>query len=366
MQLLSHCRQDRKVASPDQGRRPVRKWMFGLGVPALLIAGYVGWWFYLEGQLRAFVVAWIEDQRAQGIDVRHGEITTGGFPLSVHADIPAPSITMVAGQDMVSWQGETLRISFPPWDFLTYRFDSPGEHLIATVSADSFAKWAVNAGAASGSWAIGSGGAGSLQLDLRDVAVTDALGQQFSLASLAASIGVAAEEAPADQPRVTASAEIAALDLPEVMTAPFPPVIERVKTTVRLFAPIMPSSLPLLYLVLRDYDGRIAVEESTLEWGELAVATEGELRVDRSNYLTGRFPTRVAGFEDTIDRLEQAGVVDELGAVGLGAVAGAMAETDAQGRETMTLDVTLVDGKLKVQDLTLLEMEPVPVAGGES
>jgi hypothetical protein len=366
MQLLSHSRQDRKVASPDRDRSPVRKWIFGLGVPALLIVGYFGWWFYLEGQLRGFVTAWIEDQRAQGVDVRHGEITTGGFPFSVHADLPAPSITTAAGQDMLSWQGETLRISFPPWDFLTYRFDSPGEHLVAMVGVDSFAKWSISAGSATGSWAIGSGGAGALQLDLRDVAVVDALGQELSLASLAAAVDVASEDAPADEPRITATADLAELSLPEAMTTPFPPLIERVNTRLSLFAPIVPSSLPLLNLVLRDYQGRIAVDKSVLEWGELSIETEGELSVDSSNYLTGRFPTRVAGYEDTIARLEQAGVVDGLGAVGLGAVAGAMSETDAQGRPTMLLEITLVDGKLKVQDVTVMQMEPVPVAGAES
>ena len=340
--------------------------MFGLGLPALLIAGYVGWWYYLEGQLRGFVTAWIEDQRAQGVEVRHGEITSGGFPFSVHADLPAPSITAFAGQDMLSWQGETLRISFPPWDFLAYRFDSPGEHLVAMVGVDSLAKWSIDAGSATGSWTIGSGGAGGLQLDLRDVAVVDALGQQLSLAALAASVSVASEDAPADQPRITATADLAALALPEAMTAPFPPVIERVSTRLSLFAPIVPSSLPLLNLVLRDYGGRIVVDSSMLEWGELAIETEGELSVDGANYLTGRFPTRIAGYEDTIARLQQAGVVDGLGAAGLGAVAGAMADTDAEGRPTMTLDITLVDGKLKVQDVTLLQMEPVPVAGAES
>ena len=348
------------------GSLRVRKWILGIGAPALLIAGYVGYWFVLESQLRSFVLGWIADQREDGLQVSHGTITTGGFPFSVHADIPAPSITAFTGEDMLTWQGETLRISFPPWDFLTYRFDSPGEHLIAMVGSNSFAKWSVDAGSATGSWANGSGGAGDLVLDVAEVTVVDALDQDFSLAALAATVAVAAEDAPLGQPRIRAAVWIDRLQVPEIMTTPFPALIESMNTQVSLYSPIIPSSMPLLYLVMRDYDGRIAFDDTTLRWGELDVATEGELRVDRANYLTGAFPMRVVGYNDTIARLQRAGLVDELEAVGLGAVAGALARTDEDGRQAITLDMTLIDGLLKAEDFTVLQMDPVPVAGAES
>lgn len=344
----------------------MRKWIFGLGVPALLIAGFVGYWFYLESQLRAFVEGWIEDQREAGTQVSHGAITTGGFPLSVYAEIPAPSITTYAGQDMMTWQGETLRISFPPWDFLTYRFDSPGEHLIAMVGTDALAKWSLNAEQATGSWAIGANGAGTLTLDLGDVAAVDVLGQAFGLKALQAEVGFAAQDAPETEPRVAATAQVEGLELPEFMTAPFPPKIDSMHTEISLRSPIMPSSLPLLYLVLRDYDGQIAIDNTTLHWGELEIATTGALRVDEANYLTGQFPTRIVGYQDMIDRLQDAGMVDNLQAVGMNAVAGTMTETGTDGRPTLTLDISLTDGFVKAQDFMLMQMEPVPVAGAGS
>ncbi len=344
----------------------MRRWIFGLGVPALLIAGYIGYWFYLESQLRSFVLAWIEDQRAAGVQVSHGAITTGGFPFSVHADIPAPGLTAATGQEMLSWQGETLRISFPPWDFLTYRFDSPGEHLVAMVGHDSFAKWSIDAEAATGSWAIGSAGAADLTFDLAEVRVVDALDQHFSLAALEATIAIGPRDAPLDQPRIAATVRLEALDLPEPIAAPFPTRIDTMATRVSLYAPILPSSLPLLYLVMRDYDGRVAFEDTALRWGELSLATAGELRVDEANYLTGRFPTRVAGYDDTIARLQQAGLVGGLEAIGLGALAGAMAQTGEDGRPTMSLDIRLVDGWIRAEDFMLIQMDPVPVAGAQS
>lgn len=339
--------------------------MFGLGFPALLIAGYIGYWFYLESQLRSFVLGWIEDQRAAGYQVAHGTITTGGFPLSVEADVPAPSITGITGDTMMTWQGEMLRISFAPWDFLTYRFDSPGEHLVAMVGTDSFAKWSVLADTATGSWALGSGGAGELVLDLGGVQVVDALDQRFALDRLNATIRLASRDAPVEEPRVTATADVAGLGLPEALSAPFPPLIERLSVEGRLDAPIVPSSLPLLWLVLRDYGGRLAIDRAEVGWGELAVETSGELRVDQGNYLAGRFPTRIAGFEDTLGRLQQAGMIDGLAAAGAATLASALAETGRDGRRIVAVDIVLEDGRLKVQDFTLLRLQPVPVAGAQ-
>lgn len=340
--------------------------MFGLGIPALLVAAYVGYWFYLESQLRSFVLGWIEDQRAAGLQVSHGTIATGGFPFSVYADIPAPGITALAGEDMVSWQGESLRISFPPWDFLTYRFESPGEHLVAMVGAQSFAKWSLLAGTAAGSWAIRSGGAGALELELAQVEVVDALEQRFSLGGLAATVEFAAGDVPADVPRIAATAELTDVRMPEAIAAPFPPLVERLRTDARLQSPIVPSSLPLLWLVLRDYGGSIELAEVELGWGELAIETAGALQVDSGNYLTGRFPTRIAGYDDMIARLQQAGMIDALAATGLGALTGVMAGTGEDGRPTLALDIVLEDGLVKVQDITLFQMEPVPVAGAGS
>lgn len=344
----------------------MRKWIFGAGIPALLIAVYVGYWFYLESQLRVFVESWIEDQRAAGIQVSHGTITTGGFPFLVQADIPAPGITAATGQETVTWQGETLQISFPPWDFLTYQFDSPGEHLIAMIGANSYAKWSVEAGTASGSWSIGSGGAADLTLELGEIAVVDALNQAFTLGSMSAQAAIAAKDAPADADRVTILLKVADFGMPEALAAPYPPVIESFATDVRLVSPVMPSSLPLMFLVLRDYDGVIRLSDTTMVWGELQIATEGDLRVDGANYLTGRFPTHIAGYQETIDRLEAAGMLDGLGAIGLRTMAGAMAQSDAGGPPTVALDIKLVDGAIKVQDITVMQMEPVPVAGAQS
>lgn len=344
----------------------MRKWIFGAGIPALLIAVYVGYWFYLESQLRVFVEGWIEDQRAAGIQVSHGTITTGGFPFLVQADIPAPGITAVTGQETVTWQGETLQISFPPWDFLTYQFDSPGEHLIAMIGTNSYAKWSVQAGTASGSWSIGSGGAADLTLALDDVSVVDALEQTFTLGSMSSQASIAAVDAPADADRVTLLLEVTDFGMPEALAAPYPPLIESLVTDVRLVSPVMPSSLPLMFLVMRDYDGVITLSETNLVWGELRIATEGALRVDGANYLTGRFPTRIAGYAETIDRLEAAGMLDGLGAIGLRTMAGAMAQSQDGEPPTVTLDINLVDGAVKVQDVTVMQMEPVPVAGAQS
>ncbi|MEZ5669876.1 MAG: DUF2125 domain-containing protein [Alphaproteobacteria bacterium] len=344
----------------------MRKRIYGIGVPTLLVAGYVGYWHYLESELQRFIDEWIADQREAGVQVTHGTITTGGFPLEVYADIPAPALTATTGAQTVSWQGETLRISFVPWDFLTYRFDSPGEHLVAVIENDGFAKWALNAQRAGGSWAIDTSGGAELKLDIADVAVTDALAQNFSLGALDGTVTIAPEGAPADQAKLTATVAVSDLVLPEAIAAPFDPRIATFTTDVTLQTPVLPPSLPVLFLVLRDYDGRVVLRNTRLAWGELDISTEGELRVDAANYPAGRFPTRVTGYAETIRRLQDAGLLGELEAVGLAAVAGAMAQNEDGGRPTVSLVVELIDGLVKVQDIAVMQMAPLPVPGAQS
>ena len=343
----------------------MRKRIYGIGVPILMVAGYVGYWHYLESELQRFVGEWIEDQRAAGVQVTHGDITTGGFPLTVYADIPAPGITGRSGQDSVTWQGETLRISFPPWDFLTYSFDSPGEHLIAIIGAESYEKWSMNAERVQGSWAIKTGGGAVLQVDLGGVEVEDVLQQAYSVDMLALAIDIADENAPAAEPRVTVSADVAMLTIPEAMTMPMAPVIERFQADLALEAPVLPANLPILWLILRDYDGQLVVHNSELAWGELEIIGEGTLQVDANNYAIGSFPLQIAGYQDTIQRMEDAGFLGGLEAVGLRTVAGAMARSDDGGTARVPVIVDLIDGLVKIQEFTVMRLQPLPVPGAQ-
>lgn len=335
-------------------------------MPALLVAAFVGYWFYLESALRGFVVDWVEDRRAEGAQVTHGTITTGGFPFAVWADIPGPAITVQAGAEMAAWQGETLRISFPPWDFLTYDFDSPGQHLIAIVGDDSIGQWSVEADQVHGSWGIRSGGGAALQLALDSVTVDDMLGQSYSLGSLTARIDIAGEDAPPTEPRLRANGELAMLAVPAALTGPFPPLIEHVRSEVELQASVLPPSLPLLLLVLRDYDGRLLFRDTEIAWGELGLRAEGELWVDQANYLTGRIPLQVTGHQETIEALLDAGLIDAVEAGGISLVAGSMAESGSDGRPTLDLELELIDGAVKVKGVTVMQMGAMPIAGAQS
>ena len=81
-------------AAPRHSRR-------GIIVPFLIVglalAGWTGWWFYLTQQIETRLAAQVQVLRDDGWTIRHGEITTTGWPFRARVDIPLFSALAPSG-----------------------------------------------------------------------------------------------------------------------------------------------------------------------------------------------------------------------------------------------------------------------------
>ncbi len=349
----------RAMRPRSRTRRRLKRWTLGLTVALCVL--YVGYWFYLASELRRFVEGWIEDQRANGVVVEHGTIDVDGFPLTVRADIPHPSITAPQPDQTLSWQAESLAISFPPWDFFTYTFEMPGRHVVTGGPPEAPTTLSVDAESASGVWSMGSGDvAGQLRLMVSGVAARDEFGLT---AELADGEGVLTFLAPAepqpDSELATVDIRLAGLQLPETVETPFGPTIAAANADVRYAGPVLPDSLELLFVILRDFGGQVRIADLALDWGDLKLQSSGALSIDQTNHLAGPVDLRIEGHDVLIQSLQDAGVINGMEAFGMNAVAGGLVREDEAGTPGVEAEILMQDGELRVGGMPVMEMPPL-------
>lgn len=120
----------------NQTPRISRRWLYApFAIAALILAGYYLLWRAGAHEMKKAVDAWVIDQRAAGLEVSHGPVTTGGFPFFLRVQIDAPNIAMPGAW---RWRTETLFLDALPYDLNRLIISPGGEQLF---SAEGFGEW---------------------------------------------------------------------------------------------------------------------------------------------------------------------------------------------------------------------------------
>ncbi len=121
---------------PDRSPRASRRWLYiPFAIAGVILVGYYALWRAGAHELKKAVAVWVEDQRALGLEVFHGDIQTDGFPFFLRAHVATPTIS---SPNAWRWQGETLAIDTLPYELNRLIFSPGGEQL---VSADGLGEW---------------------------------------------------------------------------------------------------------------------------------------------------------------------------------------------------------------------------------
>jgi hypothetical protein len=214
------------------------------------------------------------------------------------------------------------------------------------------------------------GGAGRAMLSVRDLTVKGA--SENTAAGIAAADiiierpGVADNGGPGDSaPALDLLVEV------EGVSYPLAPVRGLGRTTARLYVGVSvtgqaddalgPGKFGADAMARwRDSGGTLEVKRFALGHGPLALGGDGTLALDGSMRPIGAFTLRIKGFEETLDRLAEAGVIKPYPAALAKTVMKALARKQGvPGGEELKAPLTLQDGWLYVGPVALAKLPPI-------
>jgi hypothetical protein len=329
--------------------------MWGAVILAMASLAYGTVWLLAANQFRDATLTWIEHRRAEGYQISHTGLETGGFPAVVRITLADPTITGLAAGGSWSWSGEKTDVEISPLD--------PG-HVTVQLAGDQRLRRVVGTrrfdyeGSASeltiktapGGW-LPAGAVTVRDLVLRPVEGGDGVA--------AARIDIAARGDPGattDDRTATYDLTLEATDLalPPALGLPLGRDVTRVALTAKLMGTLEAGPWPEALALWRDAGGTVEVTRLELLYGPLTLTADGTLALDGANQPIGAFRARVVGAARTVDALHQRGLIEDVNATAAKVVLGLMARRPADGGEPI-LDVplTLQDRKLHAGPLAL-------------
>lgn len=339
----------------------LRKILVAAVVVAALAAAYVGTWFVLVLQFRDGITDWVAARRAEGMTVRYGTITLGGFPFRLSATVTQPALAARAPAAW-SWQGEVAVVEARPWQLDRLWIHAPGAHTVTVaIAPDRSETYRGVVRALIADMVFARGRPTRADVTLAGLAMRGGTPvRPLSVAEARIKI----ERPPAVDPdyRVpTLEADIEAQNLR--LPADGEPPLGRDLARLRLVGSVMgliPDG-PLMPALerWRDAGGTLKVTRLETRYGPLFLAGAGTLALDGAMQPIGAFTARLEGFLETIDALRDRGLVRGRDAVTAKVVLGALARRSEGGAPSLTIALTLQDGKLYVGPVVLLEVPRV-------
>ncbi len=324
----------------------------------LLGAAASGFWYYASGEVAKGIAAWREDWRRSGGIARFEDPVMGGLPLEITAHFTAPQVGLPSGE---LWEGpQTVTARTWLWQLTTIRFDAPGTHRFALPQGDL----QLDAAALNGAIAFAGDGPDSFTLALRDASLLNrSNGQSLAVETLTLAVSDLASQRDSD-PAVALTLRLTGLPLPAGPEAPLNVIgarLELLSFSGTLRGPVQPGPSPRSILAAwRDSGGILDIATLELSWGDFHVTGSGSLTLDEAFRPLGAFSFETAGLIEVVERMDTAGLLDPDAAPVVKAALRALASgQDSQGRDLVTLPITLQDGMLMMGRIPLAHLEPL-------
>ncbi|GJL95539.1 MAG: hypothetical protein DHS20C05_19440 [Hyphococcus sp.] len=124
------------MSAPSSISSVSKRWLYiPFIIAAIIMTGYFLLWRTGAHEMKKAVYQWVEDQRALGLTVTHGDIDVDGFPFFLRVHIEEPEIA-AAGE--WRWRSDRLSLDALPYDLNRLIFSPQGEH---TVSVHELGEW---------------------------------------------------------------------------------------------------------------------------------------------------------------------------------------------------------------------------------
>jgi len=348
----------------------LRRTAIAAAVLVALAAAASGMWVYVAGRVEAGVARWIEARRAEGWRIGHAGLAVGGYPLRWRARLEKPAAT-APGPAAATWTAPVVFVDHVPWHPGRVRVEAPGLHRV-----DWAAGTAAEVGARHAEAVLDFNGNGHIRrvdATLDDVIVVPAGHAQLSVDRIVAKLGQGDDAAaggaaePGDSAKADMSAyqrtalavhlELLGLTLPADQAPVLGRTIARIAVRAAVLGPVFPGRLPTVLAAWRDAGGTVEVTGLSLGWGPLAADGEGTLALDERLQPQGAMTARLAGFEQTLQALVEARLVQPKHGALVGFALNAMATRPADGGAPyIEAPVTIQEGRLFVGPVALMPL----------
>jgi hypothetical protein len=313
-----------------------------LALAAVLAAGYTAYWFHVAGEARKGLLAWTEARRAQGWSVELGEPEIEGFPMKLRIRVEKPVLVSPHG---LSWRAERLTARATPFRLRHIKVAAPGRHELnwpggaAVVTAPTL------------DLVINLEKSGELDdvtlVASRVKAETPELGL-LAIDNLAATVDP--QPLPPKPTFETTSAlfilAAQGLELPAGWAPLFDRHVAYAEVKARVQGVLPEGALARSVDAWSQAGGTVEITHLGVDWAPLAMEGEGTLAFDPRLQPLAALSTRVRGYGELMDRLNQAGIIDTASAGAGKLLLGVMAKPDPRGRPTLPVPMTVQDGGL--------------------
>ena len=323
-------------------------------IPALLVllgVIYAAYWFVAASQMNKAVIAWSEARRAEGWQVNYTDLTTTGFPgrMVLHAAKPE-----IITESAIAWRGESVTVSLSPLNLHTLHISAPGHHEIG-----------IGEGHLDGNFAgldatIGFTGDGHLG-DFQATAHSVTFGA-LTAESLVVSLTPLSPPQPITHASPTVGFSVTATEIgvPELPGQVLERHVKLAEFTGRLLGAVPLQSSPRNAITAWSTDGgTIAIDRLALEWEPMAVDGDGTIAFDAQMQPLAAFSARVRGYDQMMNRIVAAGMIQPGPATAGRMLMSLMAKPDAQGRSAIPLPITVQEGGIWLGPSKVAELPAV-------
>jgi hypothetical protein len=328
-----------------------------------VIAGYSWWWLEAAGQVRLGIARWADERRAAGWMVDY-TLGVSGYPFSLNATIDQPRIVAESGK--WRWQGPRITSHAAPWRLSQVTVEFPGTHVVAIPATAP--EMTVVAAKATGTAEVSVAGAiEHIAAEITGVSLSSPDYGSFRADRLA----LRATEAPPDArpqagsptppPGPTVVAEIERLVLPDTIRGALGQTVERASLNAQLTGRLPPGQ-PLKDAVVawRDQGGTLEIRELSGIWGPLTIAAAGTLALDGNMQPQGALNARARGYNETVDALVNAGLVNRRAGANVKVAFGVLGkQPQGGGPPEITVPVTVQNSWIYLGPVGLLPIPPL-------
>ena len=332
-----------------------------LAVVVLAVAGYVGFWFFAAGQVRAGIDQWAAYHRARGVEVSYGAPQVGGFPYRLIVEVAEPRLALPSHPLQPRWSAPRLAAVTHPWNFRQVLIDLEGRHDVGFTDRGFARDLALDVPEGLAGYRADSRGRMELlSIDLHRPTLNEAA-TGLSAAAQRLQLHLRPGLTPDVNLEIASSADQVSAE--GLGPMPFGPVIGRVAIEAQLKGVIDGPSPVEAATVWRDAGGTIEVKRFVLVWGDLEIEATGTLALDEAMRPLGALTARVTGQEALID----AAVADGQMKPGAGdAAKAALGLLAAANGGVLSVPVRLQDGFAYLGPAKVAELSPVFPDGGRS
>jgi hypothetical protein len=286
----------------------------GLGLALILGGAYTGYWFYVAAKLQAGIEAWVAEQQAMGHELRMADGSISGFPFTFRRDFGAAELLL---------QGTV-----------------PAQ-IVASSAVAEIKPWNLN----------------TVIVTARDLSFSSVPGV-YKAATLDGSFDIP-KASPADyhQPFLGFDLTATTVALPAGQRAVTADPIDTLAARGAVMGPVpMAPDLGAALAGWANAGGVLELKAFAFAQAPLDAAGEGTLALDEALQPFGALTVRAHGVAETVDILEQDGLLDARSAKTAKIMVQGLAKTDDSGRPRVDLSLSLQQGYLWLGPLKLARL----------